>query len=194
MAKSASTGFAFRKSLVGLEHPASVDILLAGSATVKIGDLVRVNTSGLLVRCATTEVAAGFLVGIVDQNGINVFSPRAQGTAGATLTPDDQVATASDNATNAVKNLKGQVVLDVTGSNLWFNDADGDFAQTNLFQFFDVANGNQVTQGSAGDANGQVQLIQLDPDGDGDLSKGLFRLNENQFSMGIDTGTAKNAA
>lgn len=194
MAKTATTGFSYRKSLVGLEHPAQVDILLAGSATVKIGDLVRVNTSGLLVRAATGEVFGGVLVGIVDQNGINVFSSRATGTSGATLTPDDQIATASDNATNAAKNLKGQVVLDVSGSNLWFNDADSALAQTNLFQFFDVANGNQVTVGSASDANGQVQLIAIDPDGDGDLSKGLFRLNETQFNAGVDTGTAKNAA
>lgn len=194
MAKTAATGFQFRKSLIGLEHPAIQEVLLAGSATVKIGDLVRVNTSGLLVRCATGEVPAGVLVGIVDQNGINVFSPRATGTTGATLTPDDQIATASDNATNAVKNLKGQVSIEIGGTNLWYNDADGDFAQTNLFQFFDVANGNQVTQGSASDANGEVQLIKLDPDGDGDLSKGLFRVNESQFSFGIDTGTAKNAA
>lgn len=194
MAYTASTGFRFRKSLIGVEHPGTMDILLAGSATVKIGDLVRVNTSGLLVRCATGEVPLGVLVGIVDKNGINVFSPRAAGTTGATLTPDDQVATSSTNATDATRNLKGQVIVDPAGTQLFYNDADGDFAQTNLFQFFDVANGNQVTQGSAGDANGQVQLVQLDPDGDGDASKGLFRINENQFSMGIDTGTAKNAS
>jgi hypothetical protein len=169
-------------------------ILLAGSATVKIGDLVRVNTSGLLVRCATGEYPAGILVGIVDQNGINVFSPRAQGTTGATLTPDDQVATSSSNATDATRNLKGQVVIDVAGTNLWYNDADGDLAQTNLFQMADAANGNQITTGGLSDSNGTMQLMQLDPDGDQDLSKGLWRIHENQFGMGIDTGTAKVAA
>lgn len=194
MAKTAAKGFFLRKNLTSVDAPSSVDILLAGSTTVTIGDLVRVNTSGLLVTAASGEVVGGVLVGIVDQNGVSVFSPRATGTSGATLTGDDTVATASTNATDATKNLKGQVVLDPAGASLFYNDADGDFAQTNLFQFFDVANGDQVTQGSAGDANGQVQLIQLDPDGDGDASKGLFRINENQFSMGIDSATAKNAA
>lgn len=194
MAYTAATGFRFRKSLSGLEHPSTMDVILAGSATVKIGDLVRVNTSGLLVRCETGEVPAGVLVGIVDKNGINVFSPRASGTTGATLTPDDQVATASTNATDATKYLKGQVVMDPAGDCLWYNDSDNTLAQTNLFQMFDVANGNQVTVGSAGEANGQVQLIEIDPDGDGDASKGLFRINENQFSAGIDSATAKNAA
>lgn len=194
MAKTAATGFSYRKSLNGNEHPSRLDVLLAGSATVKIGDLVRVNTSGLLVRCATGEAPVGVLVGLVDQNGINVFSPRAQGTTGATLTPDDQIATASDNATAATKNLKGQIIVDVAGLNLYYNVADAALAQTNLLQFFDVANGNQVTVGSASDSNGQVQLLGLDPDGDGTTTKGIFRVNESQFNAGLDTGTAKIAA
>lgn len=196
MAKTASTGFFFRKGLNGLEHVGSADLLLAGSATVKIGDLVRVNTAGLLVRCAAGESPCGVLTGIVDNAGINVFSGRVQSTsvAGATLTPDDQIATASDNATNLAKNLKGQVALDVSGQILWYNDSDSTLAQTNLLQFFDAANGNQVTVSTASDANGQVQLLQIDPDGDADVSKGLFRLNETQFNAGLDTATAKNAA
>ena len=194
MAKSATTGFSFRKGLNGLEHVGSTDIILANSATVKIGDLVRVNTAGYLVRCATGEAPCGVLMGIVDQNGINVFSPRATGTTGSTLTPDDQIATSSTNQSDTTRTLKGQVALDVSGQLLWFNDADSTLAQTNLLQMFDVANGNQVTVGGASDSNGQVQLIQIDPDGDADVSKGLFRISENQFGIGLDTGTAKNAA
>jgi len=195
MAYTASTGFRFRKSLIGLEHPATDNFLLAGSATVKIGDLVRVNTGGLLVRCATGEIPCGVLVGIVDQNGINVFSPRAQGTAGATLTPDDQVATSSTNATDATRKLMGQVSVEVAGTNLWFNDADNDFTISNLFQTFDVANGNQVTFASASDTTSkEVMLYAIDPDGDGDASKGLFRIANNQFGVGVDKGDTRVAA
>lgn len=195
MAVTASTGFFFRKSLVGLEHPARLDYILAGSTTVKIGDLVRVNTSGLLVRCATGEVPGGVLVGIVDQNGINAFSPRAQGTAGATLTPDDQIATSSTNATDLTRQLKGQVILDPGGVCLFYNKADSALAATNLFQTFDVANGNQVTVGGASDTTSkEVQLISLDPDGDGDTTKGLFRINNSQYGVGIDKGDTRVAA
>lgn len=194
MAKTANTGFYFRKGQSGLEHPGTTDFILAGSATVKIGDLVRVNTSGLLVRTASTEAAGGVLAAIVDQNGINIFSPRATGTSGATLTPDDQIATASDNATAATKQIKGQVILDIAGTDFFYNVADSALAQTNLFQMFDVANGNQVTVGSASDANGQVQLMGLDPDNDADTTKGLFRINENQFGNSLDSATAKVAA
>jgi len=34
-------------------------------------------------------------------------------------------------------------------------------------------------------------LVQIDPDGDADLSKGLFRIVEGQLAIGIDQGTAK---
>lgn len=192
MAKTASTGFTFRRSLYGVEHPAPMRFRLANSATVKIGDLVRVNNAGFLVRCATGEVPGGVLVGIVNHDSINPFSLGAD-AAGATLTPDDQVATKSSNQTDATY-LQGEVILDPAGVCLWENTADGTIATTNLFQMFDVANGNQVTSGSASDANGQVQLIAIDPDGTGSTTKGLFRINESQFSMGIDSATAKVAA
>lgn len=196
MAKTANKGFFFREGLNGLEHVGHMEVILAGSATVTVGDLVRVNTSGLLVTCATGEVVGGVLTGIVTKDGTSAFSPRAESTAiaGATITGDDTITTASDNATNAAKNLKGVFIPDVSGQLLFFNDADNTLAQTNLFQHFDVANGDQVTFGSASEANGQVQLIAIDPDGDGDVSKGLFRIAENQFGIGIDSATAKTAA
>jgi hypothetical protein len=190
MAKTAAKGFFFRKSLTGLEHPATMDFIIAGSTTITIGDLIRVNNAGLVITCATGEEVGGVVTGLVDQNGISVFSPRAAGTAGATLTGDDTLGTSSTNASDATRNLKAQVILDPAGNCLFYNDSDSTLAQTNLFQMFDVATGDQVTVGGS-DSNGQVQLMQIDPDGDADLSKGLFRIHENQFGNGLDTGTAK---
>ena len=190
MAKSASTGFSFIKSLIGTEHPGTANFLLAGSATVKIGDLVRVNDAGLLVRAATGTSPVGVLVGIVDSAGINAFSPRAGGTSGATLTGDDTIATASDNATNVAKNLKGQVIVDPAGVCLFKCITDVAVAQTNVLQFFDVDAGSTVTVGGS-DANGQVQLVELDPNS---TTSGYFRINESQFNAGLDTATAKIAA
>lgn len=196
MAKTANKGFFFREGLNGLEHVGNLEVIIAGSATVTIGDLVRVNNAGLLVTCAAGEAVAGVLTGIVTKDGVSAFSPRAESTsiAGATITGDDTITTASDNASNAAKNLKGQIIPDVSGQILFYNDADNTLAQTNLFQMFDVANGDQVTVGGASDSNGQVQLMAIDPDGDGDVSKGLFRIAENQYGIGIDSATAKVAA
>lgn len=191
MAKSNNVGFFLRKSLIGQEAPTTVDAIIAGSATLIVGQLVRINNAGLVVPAATGEVFAGVLAGIVDKNGINAFSGRGTGLSGATLTGDDTVVTASDNASNAAKNLKAQVYFDPAGQLLFYNQADTALAQTNLLQFFDVASGTQVTTGSASDSNGQVQLVQLDPDNDGTTTKGLFRMNETVFNAGVDTGTAK---
>src|SRR3990167_285089 len=96
MAYSATTGFRFRKSLSGKDLPTALDIRAASSATLKIGDAVRVNTSGLLVRSGAGGPFAGILVGLVNQDGINPFSLGAD-AAGATLTEDDQVVTSSTN-------------------------------------------------------------------------------------------------
>lgn len=196
MALSASTGFFMRGNLLGGANTIpSQDYIIAGSATIKIGDAIRINTSGYAVRAAVGEAIGGVAIGLVDLNGVNLFSPRAQGTAGATLTADDQVAVSATNASDATRNIKVQVQLDPAGLILWYNVADSALAQTNLFQMFDsVAAGNQITVGSASDANGQWQLIKLDPDGDGTTTKGLFRVNENQFGLGLDSATAKVAA
>jgi hypothetical protein len=176
-------GFKFRKNLAGLEHPAVLDFILDDSATFTLGDAVRLDTDGLLTVNGAGNTILGILSGIVDQNGQNVFVPgRASGTEGSTLTPDDTITTSSTNSTDGTRKLKGQVILDPAGTNLYYNDANGNFAQTNVGQCFDLtASGDQVDQGTATDGSAQVQLLQIDPDGDGDASKGLFRIVEEQY-------------
>ncbi len=196
MAKTAATGFYPRANLLGgANTQPSYDYIIANSTTIKIGDAVRVNNAGFIVRAAAGEAILGVVEGLVDRNGINVFSPRASGVTGTTLTPDDQVAVSSTNQSDATRNIKVQVKLDPAGQILYYNDADGDLAATNDFQFFDSnASGNQITQSSASDTNGQWQLVLRDPDNDGDASKGLFRIAEGILGGMVDSGTAKVAA
>lgn len=194
MAKSSTSvyGFEFRESLIGLEHPSSRAFILGNSATVTIGDPVRLNSDGLLVRSAAGEAVLGILDGIEDQNGIPAFSPRAQGTAGSTLTPDDTIATSATNSSDGTRKLKGRVIIDIAGTNLYYNNASTALAQTNVGQLFDVgATVGRISTASASDTNGQFQLVQLDPDNDGTTTKGLFRIVEGQLAIGIDQGTAK---
>ena len=181
MAKSSTSvaGFYFRKNVYGHDQPASQDYIIGNSQTLTIGDAVRLNDAGYLAVCAAGDAVLGILTGIVTKDGVNVFSPRAAGTTGATLTPDDTVLVSSTNQSDAARYLKGQVQLDPAGANLYYNDADGDFAQTNVGQFFDtVAAGDQISQATASDTSGQFQLLVIDPDEDGNLSKGLFRVAE----------------
>ena len=183
MAKSAGAkGFEFRKSLVGLEHPATMDFILDDSATYTIGDAVRLDTDGHLVVCGATDTVLGILVGIVDRNGIPVSADRATGTDGATVTGDDTVTTSSTNTSDATRNLKGQVIVDPAGLCLFYNDADDTLAQTNVGQGFDLtAAGDQIDVETATDGTALFQLIEIDPDNDGDASKGLFRIVEAQL-------------
>lgn len=203
MAQSAGTGFRFFKSLSGqAEAPTPIPIRIANSSTLRIGDLVRVNTSGFVVGAGTGGAVAGVLVGFVDEKGINPFS-LGYNRGGVTLTNDDTLATSSSNQTRA-DYIRAEVIVDPAGDILWLNDADSSLAQTNIFQYFDVdSNNRQVTVSSASDANGQLQLVMWDPEGSSniaaniqsaDASKGAFRIAENQFGIGLDSATAKVAA
>ncbi len=196
MAYTAATGFRYYRSLdANGSDPIPLNLLVANTTTLRIGDLVRVNNVGLVVGAGVGNPVAGVVIGFVDNNGINVLGFGISNTTGAALTGDDTVVTASDNATRASA-VYAQVVIDVAGDILWLNKTDGALALTNLFQFFDAdSNNRQVATGTALDTNGVLQLVLLDPEATGgaaaDTTKGAFRICENQFGLGIDTGTAK---
>lgn len=204
MAYTASSGFRFYRTLSGADKPHPLPFRIANSTTLRVGDLVRVNNAGFLVASGDTGAVAGVLEGFVNKDGINPFSLGFSTASGATLTGDDTLATASDNQTATDDYIQGLVVVDPAGDVLWLNDADGDLAQTNVFQYFDsTSSGRTVSQSSASDANGQLQLILWDPQGTSnvpanpttaDASKGAFRIAENQFGLGLDSATAKVAA
>ena len=195
MAKSATTkGFDYRGSLLGVQaSPMVIEVPITNSATVTLGDAVRVNTSGTATVCGATSLVGGVVVGIVDKNGNTIFSPRSN-RGSATVTGDDTATVASDNATVDMIKVAMQIVL--PGNAVYYNDASDTLAQTNLFQHFDLTSGgDQVDVSSASEAAGVVQLVKIDPDGDGDVSKGLFVFAETQLPGTIsDAATAKTAA
>lgn len=196
MAVSNSRHFDYAKNLLGaMAAPTPVKVRVANSTTIKIGQMARVNTSGFAVPAGATNALLGRVAGLIDTNGtpVNAFMYDTSKT-GHTNSGDDTVVTASDNQTKTGLAVYAEIEVGLEPI-LFKNDANADLAQTNLLQFFDlVSTSDQVDQGTASDSNGQVQLIQLDPDGDGDASLGLFRVNESQMNGGLDTGTAKVAA
>ena len=204
MAYTAGTGFRYWQDIYGnTASPTGVPYRIANSTTLRVGDVVRVNTAGFLVTNGATAPTAGILVGFRDENGINPFSLGYGSRTASTLTGDDTLATSATNQTRA-DYINGMVAIDPAGIMLWLNDASADLALTNLFQFYDIdSTSRQIDAATNGDANGIFQLIVWDPKGTSvevnnpvaaDASFGAFRMNENQFSGGIDTGTAKNAA
>ena len=203
MAYTAGTGFRFWRSLSGAQHaPAPIPVRIANSTTLRVGDIVRINTSGLLVANGATNPAAGVLVGFQDQNGISPFS-LGYNKGGVTLTGDDTLATSATNTTRT-DFIMGQVIVDVSGDILWLNDSDANLAQTNLGQYCDLdSNSRQAAMSSPSDATGVLQLLVIDPKGTtiepnnpetADASVGAFRIARNQYGVLVDSATAKLAA
>lgn len=195
MARSNSKYFEYRKNLMAATGaPTPVKIKVANSTTLKIGQMARVNTAGFIVPNGATNAPLGRVAGLIDSNGtpVNAFMYDVSKT-GHTNSGDDTVVTASDNQSRTLA-VYAEIEVGLEGI-LFFNDANGDFADTNLLQFFDlVSTSDQVDQGTPGDANGVMQLMQIDPDGIGDVSTGLFRVNESQLNGALDSATAKIAA
>jgi hypothetical protein len=196
MAKtSGAKGFVFKRNLKGTEHPGVEPFRVASSQTITVGDVVRINTSGLVVLVELGNAVLGVVRGIYDSNYKCMTSLGYSNNTGATITGDDTVTTASDNGSKTGEYVMVEVELDPAGENLYYNDADDDLAQTNVGQFFDIlAASDQIDASSASDTSGQMQLIMIDPDADADASKGLFRVSEPQLMCQVANATAVNAA
>lgn len=195
MARTNSKYFEYKKNLLGVGSvPTPVKIPVDNSTTLKIGQAVRVNTAGYIVAAGVGNPILGIISGFIDNEGtpVNGFGYDVSKT-GHTNSGDDTVVTASDNRTRA-KKVYAEVILPLGGT-LFYNDANDDFAQTNLMQLFDlVSTSDQIDKATASDTNGQFQLIQLDPEGDGDASKGLFMVAEPQLIRHIGNATTVNLA
>lgn len=144
-------------------------ILMGNTVTFVIGDLVTVDSDGLLqLVTSSDEKIAGIVTGFVGKN-----NEAVDFLSGYT----DRVTTTSDNSTVAMN----RAIVDV-GREIWIQiDADASLAQTNLFQYFNTNNSYQVDVADAADTNGALQLIKLDPEGVSDASMGLYRIADHQF-------------
>lgn len=170
-------GFSFRKQLDGTNEYTLLEIGATNSVVYQKGDLIRVNASGTASLVTAGDLVLGVLESVVDANG-------------KAITPDSGTTdtwTMTSSTTNKVQ------YIPALQQYLFYNDADDTLAATNLFQYFNVNDENDVdVAGSSDSTLSTVRLIELDPDGDGDASKGLFQIVESfwaQNAMGtVDTG------
>lgn len=161
-------GFAYRKNLDGSNvAPAMMVMDADDSVTFQKGDLVRVNQDGDINLVAGGDAIAGVLVAILTANGLPVDTDS--GTTDTWTTP-------------ASTTYKAQFIP-ALANYLFYNDADASLTATMMFQYFDVNDENDVDVALASDTTGQVKLIERDPDGDGDASKGLFQIVESMFAQ-----------
>ena len=167
----------FHRQRAGEQSPGSVSLVIANSETITVGGAVRMSSGYVAAATAGTKVL-GICIGIVNKDGINLdnantstfdgtWTPGAYGTA--------NYAAASDNATD--KQVKAIVVYDK--NTLWKNDAAGDLTAAQLMGFFNLSTATQMAAFVTGEVAGQFQLMQLDPDNEGNASQGLFKIAES---------------
>lgn len=167
-------GFSYRKNLDGSAYaPSNLYVIGKNSVTFSVGDIVRINTSGFCDISTTGEEIAGVVSTVVDNKG-------------KALTPDsgttDTWTMGSANQTTATEKYKVGFIPALPHY-LFYNDADDTLAQTNILQYFDTNDENDVDVATATDTpTAQVRLVEIDPDHDGDASKGLFQIVESQFA------------
>ena len=143
--------------------------LMDDSTTIYIGDLVTLNTDGhVALITSSDEKIAGVVIGFVGADGEQ-----------PTLTGRDYITTASDNTTVATY----RAVVDIGRNIILRIDADATLATTNVGQFFDLNNSYQVDVADASDSSGALQLIELDPLGESDLSMGVYYIADHQFQQ-----------
>lgn len=165
-------GFQFRKSLDGTAAPAELSLIGANSVVFQVGDLIRVNTGGFAALATAGDLILGVVTGVTDKN-----DNRTDADAG-TL---DTYTMASDNQTVAQEKVR---YIPALQPYLFYNDADADLATTNLFQYFPINDENDVDGSTGHDSTlNTVRLIELDPDHDGDASKGLFQIVETFWAQ-----------
>jgi hypothetical protein len=170
------TGFSFRKSLIGTQAPAVLDLLGSNSVVFQVGDAVRIDQDGNAALVTTGDDIHGFVTGVVGPNGESIDPDSG------TL---DTYTMASNNETVAGKKVR---YVPAFPFYLFYNDADDTLAATNNFQYFDLNDENDVDVATASDTTGQVQLVERDPDGDADASKGLFRVRESTWAQVMTSG------
>lgn len=173
-------GFEYRGQLSGAQDPVTLPVLIGNTQTVKVGDAVKLvafASGGGLCRATAGEEVLGILVGIVDKNGIDLDNTSTDNYDGTWTSASKTYTSASDNTSD--KLVKGLVVMDKEA--LWYNDSAGTLAAADEFKFFDLTDQDQIADQDGADNAGAFVLIKRDPDGDGDASKGIFKIAEHEL-------------
>jgi hypothetical protein len=168
------SGFSFRKQIDGTNEHQVMSLLANDSTEFQKGDLIRVDADGNAALVTAGNLVLGVVLAVVDRNGLPV-DPDSGTT--------DTWTTDSDNTTDATKYYEVQYIP-ALGNYLFYNDADSSLTASMMFQYFDVNDENDVDGESGSDSTiSTVRLIERDPDGDGDASKGLFQIVESFWAQ-----------
>ena len=177
-------GFEYRGQLSGAQDPVTKLIPIGASATVKVGDVLKMQTfsgGGGCIRATDGSLVLGVCVGIVDKNGIDLDNTSTANYDGTWTSSSKTYVAAADNMSD--KLVKCLVVVDK--DSIWYNDSAGTLAIADEFKHFDITDQDQIKNQDGHDTSGAFMLIKRDPDGDGDASKGLFIIVESELDYAV---------
>ena len=164
--------FNFRKNLDGSSQvPALLYGIGKNSIIFTVGDVVRFNTSGFLDLSEANEQVFGIVAGVVTSKGLPVD------TDSGTI---NTWTMASDNQTVAMNQVS---VIPAFPHYAFSADSDTTIEQASLGKYFNVnATSDGIVTSGESDTIGTLmfQLVGIDPDGDADVSKGLYRVVGSQ--------------
>lgn len=170
-------GFEYRGQLNGAENPRTLDCAIKNSATVKVGDMVYNDGDGI-TRATSATLVLGVVVGIVNDDGIDLDNASTDTYDGTWTSSSKTYVAAGDNMTD--KKVRAKVIADENA--LWYNDADGNFTDPgDCHLFCDLADHDQVDESETSATAGQVFIVKLDPDGDGNTSKCIVKIARSQL-------------
>ncbi|OGO14231.1 MAG: hypothetical protein A2Y53_03755 [Chloroflexi bacterium RBG_16_47_49] len=164
-------GFEYRGQINGAENPVLENLIIANSQTITIGDAISMSGGYVIVGTSSTRIY-GVVVGIVTNKGIDLDSAKADEYDGTWTSSSNTYVATSDNVTD--KKIRAVVCPDPYA--LWYNDSDGDHVAADLKLFIKLADEDQIDESETSATVGQFQVWKLDPDGDADASKGLYRI------------------
>ena len=164
-------GFSLRGHLLGASNPVTRDAIITDSETVTVGDAIQM-TDGFAQVCDANERIMGIAVGITDASGIDLDSTSSDNYDGTWTSSTKTYVATSDNESD--KKVRVKMICDPYA--LFYNDASGTLTSAMDMEFFSLADEDQVDYSTNSATVGEMQLWKRDPDGDGDASKGIFRI------------------
>lgn len=164
------SGFSFRKQLDGTNSYTLMELAATAAVVYQKGDLIRVNQDGTASLATTGDLILGVVESVVDANGLPV-------------TPDSGT---TDTWTMAATTSNLVQYIPALANYLFYADADGSLTATMMFQFFGIDDENNPDTASVAPSDSTVntlRLIERDPDGDADASKGLWQIVESFWAQ-----------
>jgi hypothetical protein len=165
-------GFKYRGQISGAQDPILENLIISSSDTIVVGDAVSIS-AGFIIPATSSTINYGICVGIVSNKGIPLDNVPSSEYDGVWTSSSGTYVATSDNETD--KKVRAVVCPDPYA--LWYNDTSGTLTTAMLKLKFTLTTAAQISYSTSSATDGDFQLWKLDPDEDGDASKGLFRLS-----------------